>query len=71
MNRSFFEDQVAYMIGVGFKKLGHTPIPKLPSSSPPPPPPPRDWEPVWTTNKKNGSFRSRPIWQLIFQEYLI
>ena len=26
------------MIGVGFKNLGRTPVPKLPSSPPPPPP---------------------------------
>ena len=28
------------MIGVGFKKTGHTPVPKLPSGYPPPPLPP-------------------------------
>ena len=30
-----------YMIGVGFRNLGHTPLPQLPLSYPPPPPPPR------------------------------
>ena len=37
MNRSFFS-KTRYMIGVGSKKLGRTPVPKLPSSNPPPPP---------------------------------
>ena len=34
---SFFS-KTRYMIGVGFKKLARTPVPKLPSSYPPPPP---------------------------------
>ena len=39
MNRSYFS-KARYMIGVGFKILGRTPVPKLPPSYPPPPPPP-------------------------------
>ena len=33
MNRSYFS-KARYMIGVGFKILGSTPVPKLPPSSP-------------------------------------
>ena len=36
MNRSYFS-KARYMIGVGFKILGRTPVPKLPPSNPPPP----------------------------------
>ena len=41
MNRLGFFSNVMYMIGVGDKILGRTPIPKLklPPSYPPPPPP--------------------------------
>ena len=39
MNRPYFSKAV-YKIGVGFKILGRTPVPKLPPSYPPPPPPP-------------------------------
>ena len=39
MNRSYFSN-ARYMIGVGFKILGPTPVPKLPQVTPPPPPPP-------------------------------
>ena len=34
MNRSYFS-KARYMIGVGFKILGRTPVPKLPPSYPP------------------------------------
>ena len=37
MNRSYFS-KARYMIGVGVKILGRTPVPKLPPSYPPPPP---------------------------------
>ena len=37
MNRSYFS-RARYMIGIGFKILGRTPVPKLPPSYPPPPP---------------------------------
>ena len=40
MNRSYLS-KARYMIGVGFKILGRTPVPKLPPIYPPPPPPPR------------------------------
>ena len=39
MNRSYFS-KARYMIGVGFKILGRTTVPKLPPSYPPPPPAP-------------------------------
>ena len=43
MNGMFFS-KARYMIGVGFKVLARTPLPKLPPSyprvTPPPPPPP-------------------------------
>ena len=39
MNGSIFS-MARYMIGVGFRNLGHTPVPQLPLSYPPPPPPP-------------------------------
>ena len=35
MNRSYIS-KARYMIGVGFKILGRTPVPKLPPSYPPP-----------------------------------
>ena len=34
MNRSYIS-KARYMIGVGFKILGRTPVPKLPTSYPP------------------------------------
>ena len=34
MNRLFFFSKAGYMIGVGFKILTHTPIPKLPELLP-------------------------------------
>ena len=39
MNGLFFFSMARYMIGVGFKILALTPVPKLPPPPPPPPPP--------------------------------